>query len=224
MRGAASDFYYQSVRLVPANLVWGVGFLALFALAAGRGSLVALVLLPLLAIPWVGVVRLAALIVRKDDVVLSDVFEAYRTYLRPTLGVGIATVLATTVFATNVALGLTSGAALGWAFATLAAWGLVLTWLFSLCFWPLLVDPRRGHLGVMRKARLAAFLIVAFPGRLGLLGLVLGIILVVSTIAIAAILSISVAYGALVACRVVLPAADRLEARLALTGDRTAIS
>lgn len=224
MRGAASDFYFQSIRLVPANFVWGAGFLSLFALAVGGGGIVAVVFLPLLAIPWVGVVRLAALIVRKDDVVLSDVFEAYRTYLRPTLGVGIATVVATSVFATNVVIGLTSGAVLGWAFATLAAWGLVLTWLFSLCFWPLLVDPRRGHLGVMRKARLAALLIIAFPGRLGLLGLVLGVILVASTIAIAAILTISVAYGALVACRIVLPAADRLEAQLGLTSNQTAIS
>ena len=40
-RAAAFDFYYQSIRLVPANLLWGVAFLALVrasAWAPGRSS------------------------------------------------------------------------------------------------------------------------------------------------------------------------------------------
>jgi len=28
IRAAAYDFYYQSIRLVPANLLWGLAFLA----------------------------------------------------------------------------------------------------------------------------------------------------------------------------------------------------
>ena len=79
-RAAAYDFYYQSIRLVPANLLWGLAFLAWLIVSVSTGPLVTLVAAPLLAVPWVGVVRLAALTARGQDVVLSDIWTAIRRY------------------------------------------------------------------------------------------------------------------------------------------------
>src|SRR5665811_1261398 len=55
LRGAAIDFYFNSWRLVPANLAWSAGLVAILALAA-TVSLLALLLVPLLALPTVGTV------------------------------------------------------------------------------------------------------------------------------------------------------------------------
>ena len=213
MRAAAVDFYYHSLRLVLANVVWGVAFFVVLGVWASSGP-VALLLAPLLAIPWVGVVRVAALIARGDEVVLSDAFGAYRRWLVPALAAGFGFVLAGFVLLSNLAIGLQFGGVAGWSFATLSGWGLVIAWLVALAFWPLLVDPRRDDLGAMAKLRLAGILVIAFPLRLGALGIVAAVVAVVSTVAIAAIVTISVAYVALLSCRYVLPAADRLERRV----------
>ena len=212
LRAAAVDFYFHSIRLVTANVIWGAGFMGLFALWV-VGTPLILLAAPLLAIPWSGIVRLAALISRGEDVVLSDAFEAYRRYLVPSVVAGFAVTLATFVFVTNVAVGVSLGGPPGWAFATLAGWGVVITWLVALCFWPLLVDPRRVDLRAIDKARLAGLLVLAFPLRIGAVGLVVALIAAVSIVAIAAIATVSAAYAALVTCRYVLPAADRLEGR-----------
>jgi O-antigen ligase len=80
--------------------------------------------------------------------------------------------------------------------------------------WVLLVDPDRADDTIGRRLRLAGLLVLAAPGRMGGLGLVLALILIVSTVAFAALLTVSVAYAALVAARFVLPMADRFEAWL----------
>jgi hypothetical protein len=57
-------------------------------------------------------------------------------------------------------------------------------------------------------------LALAHPVRMGSLAIVLAAVLAASTVVFAALLSVSVALCAFVTCRYVLPAADRLEARL----------
>jgi hypothetical protein len=64
------------------------------------------------------------------------------------------------------------------------------------------------------RLRLAALLVLAHPVRVVGLGLVLAALIVISVVAVVALLTVSVAFAALVATRYVLPAADRLEARL----------
>jgi hypothetical protein len=140
--------------------------------------------------------------------------RAMRGGLVPALAAGFGFVLAGFVLLTNLAVGLHFGGVAGWSFATLSAWGLVVAWLVALACWPLLVDPRRDELGAVAKLRLAAILLVAFPLRLAALGVVAAVVAVASTVAIAAIVTISVAYLALVSCRYLLPAADRLERRV----------
>ena len=214
-RAAATDFYYQSLRLVPANVAWGAGLLGVIAIAMWLSPILALVVAPLLALLFVGIVRVTAQIVRGQDVVLSDVATAIRSYAAPALVGGIVTVVTGVVLATNLIGGIASGGPVGWAFATLAAWGIAGLWIVGLAFWPLLVDPDRETVPVAARARLAGLVVLAAPLRFAILGASLAAVTIISAVAFAALLSVSGAFVALVASRITLPAADELEARLA---------
>jgi hypothetical protein len=214
-RLAATDFYYQSLRLVPANVAWGAGFLAVLAVAFWLSPTLALVIAPLLCLPLVGIARLAAQIVRGDDVVLSDVVTTMRSHGLSAVAAGVVFEVATLVATTNVVAGIAGGGAIGWALAMLAAWGLAALWVAGLAFWPLLVDPTRDAMPVAARARLAGLVVLAHPARFASLGASVAVVTVVSAVAFAALLSVSVAFIALVASRVTLPSADQLEARLA---------
>jgi hypothetical protein len=217
-RAAATDFYYQSIRLVPANLFWGLSFLAWLVLSVSTGPLVTLATAPLLAIPYVGIVRIAALTVRGRDVVLSDVADAIRRYGRGALVSGVLATLAVVILASNAWLGANLGGPAGWVLTTLAMTGLFALWVFLVPFWVLLVDPEREDVPVLRRARVGALLVVAAPGRLAWLAFLLAALLLVSTVAFVALLTIAPAYAALVAARYTLPLADRLERWLAERG------
>ena len=135
LRASVVDFFYNSWRLVPANLAWGVAFVAI-ALTGLFAPLLGVLLVPLLAVPTVGLFRIAALIVRGGSVSLGDGFAAFRTYLWPSLAAGVAMTVAVLVGTWDFASGITSDSALGWAMATLAAWGLLVVAALSLAFWP----------------------------------------------------------------------------------------
>ena len=210
-RAAAFDFYYQSIRLVPANLLWGGTLLAWLWLGLGAGPLVALVTAPLLAVPYVALARLAALTVRGRDVVLSDIVTAVRRYGLAALIAGAIATLAVAILASNVIVGANLGGPAGWLLSTFAATGLVALWVYGIAFWIVLVDPDREDRPAISRARAALLLAVAIPGRLSWLALLLFLLLVVSTVAIVALLTIAPAYALLVAGRYVLPRADRLE-------------
>ncbi len=212
-RTALREFYFNSWRLVPANLAWGAALIGIYLVTFVSLPL-ALVCLPLLALPTVGVQRLAALIARGEPASLGDAFEAWRAFAGPALAIGAAATVAAAVFLTNVGIGIASSNALGWALATLAAWGLAAGGMLLLVAWPLLVDPWRADLSARGRLRLAALLVLAHPFRIAGLGLALGAILVASAVAFAALVMVSLAYVALVGALYVLPAADRLEARL----------
>jgi hypothetical protein len=217
LRGAIAtalrDAYYHSWRLLPANVVWAVATIAV--LVANLVTPLALVLLPALALPTAGLFRVTTRIVRGEAVSFWDAVDAWRVDVRVTLAVGAAFAAAALVLSANVVLGLGGSSPLGWALATLAAWGVIAQWLLAWTLWPILVDPLRADVPARDRARLAALLALAHPFRIGALGLLLGAFLVASTVAIVALVTISMALAALVASRYVLPAADRLEAQLA---------
>ena len=213
IRMAAQDAYYHSWRLVPANVVWSVVALSIVALAVIVPP--AILLLPLLALPIAGIFRVTTRIVRGEAVSFWDAIDAWRTNALATIGIGAGFVATTFVLGFNVVSGLASSSPLGWGLATLAGWGLLAAWLLAWTVWPILADPVRDGQSVMARLRLAALLVLAHPVRIGLLGIVLGLFLAVSTVAVVALATISVAFSALVASRFVLPAADRLEAQLA---------
>ena len=214
VRLALTDFYFNSVRLVAANVVWGAA-VAGVALAWLAWPLAGLVLTPLLALPTVGVFRLAGRIVRTDGhVSFRDALAAFRDYARPALVLGLASVAAGVVLGTNAIVGLTQSEPIGWIIGTFAAWGLVVLWCGAIVAWPLVVDPQRAGYSLARRLRLVGLLLLAFPGRFAMLGIAILLIAAVSTILVAAILTIGLSFIALLTCRYVYAVADRFEARL----------
>jgi hypothetical protein len=216
VRAALSDFYFNSMRLVPANVVWG-GVAVLVVLVGLVWPVGVVLASPLLALAGVVVFRVAAGIVRQDHgITLREALSFARRVVIPASALGIGAVLAVAVLVTNLALGLTSFEATGWLVATLAGWGLVALWCWTLVAWPLLADPARADRPVRARLELAATLLLGDPIRFAGLGLIAAVIVVLSTILTAALLTVSVAFVALVSCRVVLATADRLEASLGL--------
>ena len=207
-----SDFYFNSLRLVAANLLWGATLLAI--LVATAVVPYALFLGPALALPTAWIFRLAALLGRGEPASFWDGLAAWHLWV-PTLLLGIAFAGSGVIFLGNIALGFGSDSLIGWAIATLAVWGLVAEWLLAWTTWPLLLDPARAGRPVRERLRLAALLLLAYPRKLCLLGIVMLVIVAVSTVAFVALLTFAVAFSALIATHLVLPAADRLEARLA---------
>jgi hypothetical protein len=219
-RAAAVDVYYQSIRLVPANLVWGAAFLAWLWLAVAGPAAVAFVAAPLLCLPLVGVFRLAAQQARGEDVVLSDAAGAVRRFGLRSLALGAVLTGIVVVSLSNVALGVALGGPAGWSLATLAAWGLVAAWVAAIVAWPLLVDPAREDLTIRARLELAGLVILASPGRFLAFAAALAVVAALSTVAIVAIMSISLAFIAAAASRFVLPAADALERQLGTRDER----
>jgi hypothetical protein len=213
VRVALQSAYYHSWRLLPANVVWAVTAIAV--LVGTLVTPVGLLLLPVLALPTAGLFRISTRITRGASVSFWDAIDAWRVAVPSTLAIGAAILLGTLILGTNVVIGLGGASPISWALATLAAWGLLAGWLFVWTFWPILVDPARSDRSVVERARLAALLVLARPLRIAALAAFLGVFLVVSTVAIVALVTISMALSALIASRYVLPAADRLEMRLA---------
>jgi hypothetical protein len=170
-------------------------------------------LAPVQAIVTVAIFRLAALIARGDPVALSDAVSGGRKYVREALVAGAVLTLLSVVFVANIAIGLATRQILGGVLAAFAGWGLFVMWTGALVFWPLLADPRREEMTLRERVRLVGLLVVAFPVRLGGLLLLVAAVLAVSTILFVALLTIAVSFVALLACRYVLPAADRFEGR-----------
>ena len=219
IRASLTDYYFNSMRLVPANVVWGTGVVVLImvGLVWPPG---AVLLLPLLVLPTAVVFRIAALVVRGAPWAgIGDVVRATRGELPAVLGLGLASVATGLILMTNALTGLARADPFGLVLATLAGWGLVAWWCGAIVAWPLIVDPARVGRPLRETLRLAGALLLAHPARFGGLAVVVLLIVVISTILTAAILTVSVAFVALVACRSVYPAADRLEA--AMTGERS---
>jgi hypothetical protein len=214
LRAAATDFYFHSWRLLPANILWAAVVLGILAAALLLPPLI--LLAPLAALPIAGIFRMATRIVRGESVSFWDGLDAWRGEVRPALALGTGLVVALVVLGFNVVSGLVSDGLLGWALATLAFWGLVAAWLYAWVAWPILLDPARVTSPARQRLRLAALLVLAHPLRVGALGLVLLVLCVASAVAMVPLLTVSVAFSALVSARYVLPAADRLEARLVI--------
>ncbi len=213
LRASMHDFYFNSWRLAPANLLWGA--VLILAVIASPGSPVGLLLLVALAVPTAGIYRMSALIARGEPAGFSDFLQGMRR-LGPVgalLGLGAAALAY--VFTTNIFVGLGADNPLGWVTSALALWGLVGLAMLLVAAWPLLADPRREDVGLRARLTLAGLVVIGRPGRvLALTGVVL-FVLAVSTVLFALLAMVSVAYVALVSCRYVLPLADDLEARLA---------
>jgi len=201
------------MRLLAANILWGVALIIVLVISTMTSPLLTIPVAILLAIPTAGVFRLAAVIARNQPAALGDALQAMRTHLLPALAVGALVIGSLAVLGFNFVIGLISGDPVLLLIGTMAGWGLLLLFIGTSAFWPLLMDPFRQ--GEPLKKRIWLALAVVFHAPLRYLGLTLvtGAILIVSTIAFAALLSISLAFVAVLLCRYVLPTADRLEGR-----------
>ncbi len=207
IRAAGGDFYHHSMRLVAANLIWGLMF-SVVALG-GLAWPPILLLSPLLALPTIGIFRLATLIQRNEFVALSDAFVAWRRLGGRALAMGTGLLVCMLVFGTNIYIGISRGDYPGLALATMALWGFVVTVICSCVLWPLVADPRRETLPLTEIVRLGFLLVIAFPVRFARLAFLVAIVMLVSLPEYAGLVTVSVAFVALVAARYVLPAADR---------------
>ena len=211
LRLAAEDLYYHGVRLVVANLIWGIGLLlTLFTLTrSALGVVPLIVMVPLTA----GLVGMATAVVRERSVVMSDFTRALRGRLWRLLGLGLAQfgLIGLAVF--DFFLGVQLGGVIGLVLALVAFYTVLGVWVLSVTVWPIVVDPERHAEPVRSSVRLGALLVLAHPLRIGLLVLVLTVVAVAATILVAAIVTFAAAYMVLVAAHFVLPSADRLEGR-----------
>ena len=212
LSAGAEGFFYNSWRLVPANMIWGA--VALLTVGATFVSPFVALLLFLLVLPFptAGLYRLAALITRGEPVSFRDAL-AWRPLARRALAAGVVVGALTVVLGFNVAIGFSTFDLLGWGFATAAFWGLLIVWMVGLALWPLLFDPLRLDASVTELVRLAVLVALVSPGRYLSLMVVLAIVLIVSSILAAALLTISIAFVALVTADYALHAADRIEGR-----------
>ena len=211
LRQAGVDFYFNSWRFVPANVVWGLGLLLVLFL--GLAWPPALVLGVLLAIPVAGIHRMAALIVRGEHASFSDFLGGMRQFALPATAISIGAAMIVAILTTNVVIGFETGGPLGWFLGATALYGEVAVAMFLVAIWPILVDPRHEAVPLRRRLVLAGLVVIGRPGRLFLLTLLILVMLAISTVLLAAIVLVAVGYASLVACRWVLPTVDELESR-----------
>ena len=217
LRVAAEDLYYHGVRLVVANVAWGIGVVAaVFSLTRSPlGWLLLVVMIPL----SIGLMGMATALVRERSVVLSDFTGAIRARFWKLLALGVAQLAVIAVAVFDLALGLQIGGVFGLILALLSFYTTLAIWLLAVTIWPVVTDPERRSEPVRSGVRLGALLVLAHPIRIGLLALALAIVAVAASILAAAILTFAAAYISLVAAHFVLPAADRLEGRRTLIED-----
>jgi len=212
VRIAAEDLYYNSLRFLGANLIFGVVAIAIALLAVG--GLIFLVLLVVLAPIADGIMRMATEMVRERHTDMDTFFAALRRPWRA-LALGTAELFVLFVLLIDLLLGASLESAFGAFLAVSALYGLFVLWLYATLAWPIVLDPAREGMALTGRLRLAALLMLAFPLRMAALALLLAVVAALSTLSVAPILTISVAFVCLVAAHYVLPAADRMEGRRA---------
>jgi uncharacterized membrane protein YesL len=217
LRLAAEDLYYHGVRLVPANLLWGIGLLTT-ALALTQSPLGFALVIGMAPLTF-GLMGMATIVVRDRTLVMSDFTRSIRTEFRPRLALAVAQLLLVAVAVVDLSVGFQIAGMLGLALVVVALYTLLATWVVAVVAWPLVMDPRREDESMRSRLRLAVILVVARPMQMAGLALVLGVLLVVSAILAAAIITFAAAYAALVAAHFVLPAAGRLQDRRTVSED-----
>lgn len=216
-RRAAEDFYFNSWRFVPANLVWAASLAVVIVSTMLWAPAILLVVVA--AVPVAGIHRMAALVVRGEATSFGDFVDGMRRAAVPAVAVGAAMTILLVVFTSNVLLGLQLDTPFGWFLTATAAYADVASLMVLVAFWPLLGDPQHEHLPRRRLLALAGIVCLARPGRIFVLTALVGAILIASTALVPAIALVGVAYASLLATRYVLPLADRLEARPPATQD-----
>jgi hypothetical protein len=214
VRASLSDYYFNSIRLVGANVGWGVMVVALILLAL-VSPLLALLLSPLLAIPTAAIFRITGGLVRGQTAGgRVTILPRSAGQVAREVALGTAFVMTTVVLGANLISGIGSGETVGVVVATMAGWGLVGLWCFALVVWPLLGDPNCAGAPIRTTLSVAATLLLVQPARVAALAVVVFVLTALSVVLMVALMTGSLSFIALVACRSVYAAADRLHGEL----------
>lgn len=198
---------------MPANLAWGI-VLIVTSVVLSRSLLGLVLVLPLLLLT-IGLMGMATTLVRERTLVMGDLISAIRTEFVARLGLGLAQLGLIGVGVVDLLVGLQLAGMIGLILVVTALYTLVSTWVVGVVAWPIVMDPHRVGEPIRGRLRLALYVVVTHPVRLGALAILLAGLLVAGTVLAAAIVTFMVAYVSLVAAHFVLPAADRLEGRTA---------
>jgi hypothetical protein len=207
LRLAFRDLYLNSWRLVPVNAALGVVLVvAAFAALAVHAAVVLVVLAGPMA---AALVHSSVVLVRSGDVALADALAGLRLHWRRGLGLGAAG--AALLLAGIVAVRFYGGTALGWPFAFLTIYVLVLLGIYQLVLWTLAIaDPDRP---LEAAARGAACLCVERLWATLVLGLALTLVNVVGVAAaLMPFLTVTLAYSFLATAHYALAGSTTKEA------------
>ena len=210
VREAVGDLYYNSWRFLGANMIVGASLVLVFLAAVGSAWLLAL--LPLVAVPAAGTMRMATMLVREGHTDFGAFTEIVRRPLT-VLAFGAAECATILVLVVDLWLGGAIGSFFGLLLGISAFYGLVILWSYAAVAWPLLMDPERDAEPVPMRLKLAGIVLVAHPIRVGGYVLLVGAVLALTAIAIAPFLTFTMALAWVAIARFVLPVADRIEGR-----------
>jgi uncharacterized membrane protein YesL len=210
MRDAATSFYFNGWAFIGANVAIGAVLLAALYGALYLGPWL-LLLLAVAVIPAAGTMRMATRLHRDGHTDLGDFTEAF--HIGRILLLGLAQLGLSVVLAVDVAIALSWGSWIGLVLLVGAAYGMVALWTVSVVAWPILLDPARDATPIRRRLRLAILVVFLEPRRVGGLALVSALIIVVSTLLLAPILTLSISFVWLTIAGFVLPLVDGVEAR-----------
>jgi hypothetical protein len=217
VRRAAIDLYYNFSSFIPANVIFGVGLILVIGAVATSpfGWIAILGLVPLTA----GCMALATSLVRDGHTDFGE-FTAQVRRPWPALAFGAAQLGVAAVLVIDLMVGAALGSPIGGILLASALYGLAILWMYAVVAWPIVLDPVRRGEPIAARLRLAGTLLVVHPLRLASFAALLGVFLVIATVAVAAIVTFALALACLVAARYVLPAADRLEGRASVDAER----
>jgi hypothetical protein len=217
-RQAAFDLYYNFSSFIPANLIFGVGLVALIGTASdpALGGLVAIGLVLVTA----GCMALATTLVRDGHTDLG-VFMSVVRHPWPVLGLGLAQLAVGMILVVDLVAGTGLGMPVGGVLVLSALYGLAILWTYAVVAWPIVLDPRRRDDPLAARLRLALGLLLARPGRMAGLAAVVGIFLAIATVLVAAVVTFALALAWLIVARYVLTIADRLDGLPAIEAEPT---
>jgi uncharacterized membrane protein YesL len=212
IRAAAVDFYYNAWPFLGANVAIGIVLLAAFYGSVLIGPWL-LLLVGVAVVPAAGTMLMATRLRRDGHTDLGDFAEVFRGRGRILL-LGVAQLAIGLVLAIDVAIALAWGSWIGTVLLVGAIYGLVVLWAVAVVAWPILLDPARDALPIRDRLRLAVLVLFLEPRRVAGLAIVAGLVLVVSSVLIAPLLTFSVSFVWLMLAGYALPLADAVEARL----------
>jgi hypothetical protein len=207
VRAAVSATADTLGRFLLVNLVWLVIVVLTVPAAA---TFPPLYVLTLATVPIMcGITRMAGHAARGDLPRLRHFRDGARHRLWAHLAIGAGQGLVLVIAVVNIGVGMGGDSLLFALITVVAGYVALLTVVFAVAVWPLLLDPERADLRVAAVFRLALAVALTRPVRLAVIALV-EIVLAAGIAEFVVLGALLPSFGALVAANFVLPVADDL--------------